>query len=112
MTDNTRAPDDTLENPPTVSCARCDRTWELAYELDELQVGNRSIEQFALDHRRHTGHFPDEIQPWLVDCGQCPAEETFLSETPARRWAQTHSRHTTHAVELSHHSIETEQIER
>jgi hypothetical protein len=92
-------PDD-VDDPPTISCSRCDRTWDLGFELDELQVGNRALERFALDHRRHTGHYPDEVTPWIADCRTCPDEELFLSEQPARRWAQTHVRHTRHTVEL------------
>jgi len=88
------------DTAPTVSCTRCDRRWELDYELDELGVGNRALERFALDHRRHTGHFPDDVTPWVVDCRHCPDEDAFLSERPARRWAQTHARHTRHAVDL------------
>jgi hypothetical protein len=87
-------------DPPTVTCSRCNRTWDLGYELDELGVGNRALEQFALDHRRHTGHFPDDVTPWLADCRHCPDEDAFLSETPARRWARTHARHTGHTVAL------------
>ena len=92
-------PDD-IDDTPTVSCSRCDRTWDLEYELDELQVGNRALERFALDHRRHTGHFPDDVTPWIVNCRRCPDEERFLSETPARRWAETHVRHTRHEVTI------------
>lgn len=83
---------------PTVSCSRCGRTWELRYELDELKVGNRALERFALDHRRHTGHYPDDVTPWIAGCRRCPDEDVFLSEQPARRWAQTHARHTRHKV--------------
>jgi len=90
------APDDA----PTVTCSQCDRSWDLSYELDDLQVGNRAIEQFALDHHRHTGHYPDEITPWIADCQRCPQEEPFLAERPARRFARTHARHTRHAVDL------------
>jgi len=85
---------------PTVRCSRCDDTWDLAYELDALQVGNRALERFALDHRRHTGHFPDDVTPWLVDCRQCPDEDAFLAADPARRWARTHARHTRHEVRV------------
>ena len=92
-------PDD-IDDTPTITCSRCDRTWDLDYELDELQVGNRALERFALDHRRHTGHYPDDVTPWVADCRTCPDEELFLSEQPARRWAQTHARHTRHAVGL------------
>jgi hypothetical protein len=85
---------------PTVRCSRCGDTWTLGYELDELQVGNRALERFALDHRRHTGHFPDDVTPWLVDCRRCPDEDAFLSAEPARRWARTHARHTGHEVQV------------
>jgi hypothetical protein len=102
MTDDTESgsPEADIEDTPSVVCSRCGRTWELAYELDDLQAGNRAIEQFAMDHHRHTGHFPDEVTPWLADCRQCPGEEEFLAERPARRWAETHARHTDHAVAL------------
>lgn len=53
---------------PTVSCSRCGREWELEFELKELSAGNRAVEQFALGHERHTGHFPDDVTLWLVDC--------------------------------------------
>lgn len=91
-------PDDT----PTVNCSRCNREWDLAYELDDLKAGNQALEQFALDHQRHTGHFPDDVSPWVADCRRCPDEEAFLAERPARRWAATHARHTGHAVTLEH----------
>ncbi len=93
--------DDPPRDPPTVACSRCDRTWELSYELEELQAGNRAVEQFALDHERHTGHFPDDVRPWLVDCRRCPAAEAFLAERPARRWAHSHARHTGHGVAVT-----------
>lgn len=96
-----RSPDD-VDDVPTVTCSRCDREWDLSYELDELQVGNRAIEQFALDHERHTGHFPDGVSPWVIECQRCPGGEMFLAERPARRWAETHARHTGHAVEITH----------
>lgn len=89
-----------IDDVPRVSCSRCGRTWDLAYELDELGVGNRALERFALDHRRHTGHVPDDVTPWLVECRRCPDEETFLSEKPARRFATTHARHTRHALDV------------
>jgi hypothetical protein len=95
---------------PTVSCSRCGQTWTLDFELDELQVGNRAVEQFALDHRRHTGHFPDDIRPFGVDCRHCPDEDAFLAEAPARRWAQTHARHTGHDVTLSDPEGSSERI--
>jgi hypothetical protein len=87
---------------PTVSCTRCDRTWTLAFELDELRAGNRALEQFALDHHRHTGHYPDDLTPWVAACRRCPAGEPFLDERPAQRWAETHARHTRHAVVVEH----------
>lgn len=87
-----------IDDVPTVSCSRCDATWKLEYELDELHVGNRALEQFALDHERHTGHFPDDVSPWIVNCQRCPDGEQFLSERPASRWATTHARHTGHTV--------------
>lgn len=98
----TDAPEDrdARDGVPTVTCSRCDSEWKLDFELDELCAGNRAVEQFALDHARHTGHFPDDATPWVVDCRQCPDGDTYLAERPARRWAKTHARHTTHAVEL------------
>lgn len=97
---------------PSVTCSRCDRTWSLAYELDDVQAGNRALEQFALDHYRHTGHYPDDVTPWIADCRQCPADDRFLSETPARRWARTHARHTRHTVALREPAVEeSESIE-
>jgi len=89
------------DGTPTVSCSRCDQGWDLRYELDELQVGNRAIERFALDHHRHTGHYPDDVTPWIASCRRCPDEERFLAERPARRFAETHTRHTRHTVELT-----------
>lgn len=86
---------------PTVTCSRCDRSWELSYELSDMQVGNRAVEQFALDHYRHTGHYPDDVTPWVVSCQRCPDEDTFLSEQPARRFAETHARHTRHTVAVT-----------
>ena len=86
---------------PTVACSRCDDEWALAYELDVLRAGNRALDQFALDHERHTGHFPDDVRPWVADCRRCPDREGYLAERPARRWAETHARHTGHAVDLS-----------
>lgn len=91
---------DAIDDLPTVSCSRCDREWDLAYELDELSAGNRALEQFAMDHERHTGHYPDGLTPWTVDCRQCPAADRFLAERPARRFALTHARHTRHEVDL------------
>ncbi|MGM0591849.1 MAG: hypothetical protein ACQETI_09535 [Halobacteriota archaeon] len=98
----TDAPDDvdTIDGVPTVTCSRCNSEWRLDFELDELRAGNRAVEQFALDHERHTGHFPDDVTPWVVDCRQCPDGDGYLTQRPARRWAQTHARHTGHVVEL------------
>ncbi len=101
--------DDSPESVPTVTCSRCNEQWELSYELDELQAGNRAVEQFAMDHHRHTGHYPDDVTPWLAQCRQCPQYEQFLAERPARRFANTHARHTTHTVEL--HEPETDETE-
>ena len=100
------APAEEVDDAPTVTCRQCEREWTLTYELDRLQVGNRAFEQFALDHERHTGHFPDGVTPWLADCLRCPAGECFLAERPARRWAETHARHTGHHVELGHGSAD------
>ncbi|MFB6309588.1 MAG: hypothetical protein ABEH64_00260 [Salinirussus sp.] len=90
------------DDVPTVSCERCGRNWDLAYELDELRVGNQAVEQFALDHHRHTGHFPDDISPWIADCRHCPESSEHLGEAAARRWAEIHARHTRHTVGLRH----------
>lgn len=98
--DDREVPDE--ENTPTVSCTRCNREWELDFELEALQAGNRAFEQFALDHMRHTGHFPDDVTPWTVDCQQCPSSDQFLAERPANRWAETHARHTRHSVVVTH----------
>jgi hypothetical protein len=87
---------------PTITCARCGREWDLSYELDDLQVGNQAVEQFALDHKRHTGHFPDDVSTWQATCRQCPEGVDRLSEDAALRWAQTHARHTRHAVTVTH----------
>ncbi len=112
MTDRSDPPPGDVDDIPTVTCSRCDREWNLAYELDELQVGNRAVEKFALDHRRHTGHFPDDVTPWTVDCRQCPDGERFLGERPARRWAETHARHTGHALSVRHGDDEPTTVER
>lgn len=96
------AADDTTERTPTVSCSRCDRQWDLSYELDELHAGNRAVEQFAMDHKRHTGHYPDDVTPWIVECRRCPDREEFLAERPARRFANTHARHTDHSLSVRH----------
>ena len=87
---------------PTVSCERCGREWDLAYELEALAVGNQALEQFALDHQRHTGHFPDGVSTWQADCRQCPESIQRLDERAARRWAETHARHTAHTVAVGH----------
>lgn len=89
-----------LDVVPTVSCSKCGQEWDLDYELDELHAGNRAVEQFALDHHRHTGHFPDDVTPWIVSCQHCPAQEHYLGERPAVRFARTHARHTRHTVVL------------
>lgn len=101
-TDQPPAVDEPVDDTPTITCSRCDRTWELTYELETLYAGNQAFEQFALDHKRHTGHFPDDVSPWVADCQQCPDGEAYLDERPARRWAETHARHTTHPVELTY----------
>lgn len=104
--DNGRDPDshggewDAENDVPTVSCSRCGREWTLDSDLDVRAAGGGLIEQFALDHERHTGHYPDDITPWMVVCRRCPAGEQYLRERPARRWADTHCRHTGHVVEL------------
>lgn len=82
----------------TIACRRCDREWDLSDEL--ATVGNQAPEQFALDHRRHTGHFPDGVATWRIVCRHCPEEAERLDEAPARRWAETHARHTRHDVEI------------
>jgi hypothetical protein len=91
-------PDDTETpaNDPTISCRRCGREWDLGAELEA--VGNQAFEQFALDHRRHTGHFPDGIETWRVECRHCPETAERIDGDAARRWAHTHVRHTDHAV--------------
>ncbi|MDG5778266.1 hypothetical protein VB773_14980 [Haloarculaceae archaeon H-GB2-1] len=95
-----------VDDVPTISCARCDQEWTLSYELDELMVGNQAVEQFALDHKRHTGHFPDDVQTWQATCRQCPEKIDRLSETAVTRWAETHARHTRHRVEIRHADAE------
>lgn len=106
VSDRSQPSDEQIDDTPTISCSRCGREWDLGYELDELRVGNRAVEQFALDHERHTGHFPDDVTPWIADCRQCPDGEKFLSETPARRWATVHARHTGHEVALGHPTVD------
>jgi hypothetical protein len=91
-----------IDDVPTISCLRCDREWDLSYELDVIAVGNQAIEQFALDHKRHTGHFPDDAATWLARCRNCPEEVERLSSNAVRRWAETHARHTRHSVAVSH----------
>jgi hypothetical protein len=102
VSDPDAPPSTDVDDVPTVSCSLCEREWDLTYELEELALGNQSFEQFALDHERHTGHFPDGVTPWVVSCRRCPAGDQFLSERPARRWAETHARHTRHEVALDH----------
>jgi hypothetical protein len=104
--DQPPGPDD-VDDTPTVTCERCDRAWGLDYELEDMQVGNQAVEQFALDHRRHTGHFPDGLATWRADCRRCTEAAERLSEHGARRWAETHARHTDHAVDLHHADGET-----
>jgi hypothetical protein len=91
-----------IDDTPTVSCSRCDREWDLAYELDDLGVGNQAVEQFALDHKRHTGHFPDDVRTWLASCRRCTELSEHLARHAAERWARTHARHTRHVVEIEH----------
>lgn len=91
-----------VDDIPTISCERCGREWDLGFELDALSVGNQAVEQFALDHHRHTGHFPDGVSTWQADCQQCPERSEHLLENAATRWARTHARHTRHSVELQH----------
>lgn len=91
-----------FEDAPTITCTRCDREWDLAREFDELGVGNHAVEQFALDHKRHTGHFPDDVRTWRAACRNCPEEAERLARDAAVRWAETHARHTRHRVELRH----------
>ena len=91
-----------IDDLPTVSCTRCGREWDLAYELDELVAGNQAVEQFALDHKRHTGHFPDDVATWLARCRRCPEGVERLSRDAGHRWAERHARHTRHTVVVSH----------
>lgn len=95
-----------VDDVPTVTCSRCDREWDLSYELDELRVGNQALEQFALDHARHTGHYPDDVATWRASCRNCPEQVERLSEDSVYRWAETHARHTSHGVEVRHASEE------
>lgn len=94
-----------------VACSTCGREWDLSYELDELHAGNRAIEQFALDHFRHTGHYPDDVSPWRVACQHCSAEELYLEERPARRFGETHARHTRHSLVLDGPESDSQRIE-
>jgi hypothetical protein len=96
------SPSDDVDDVPTVSCRRCGRAWTLDYELDELMVGNQAVTQFALDHRRHTGHFPDDVETWRATCRHCPEGVERLSEDAVSRWAETHARHTRHTVAIDH----------
>ncbi|SNR48587.1 hypothetical protein SAMN06264855_10955 [Halorubrum vacuolatum] len=91
---------DAVDDVPTVRCSICDHEWDLAYELDDLLAGNRAVERFAMDHERHTGHYPDGVTPWIVTCRICPAGEQFLAERPANRFARTHARHTGHPIDV------------
>ena len=100
-----------VDDVPVITCDRCGREWTLDHELETLRAGNQAVEQFALDHQRHTGHFPDAVTPWLVECGRCPDGEAFLAERPARRWATAHARHTTHPVRLTHGAAVAETVE-
>ncbi|ACV46329.1 MULTISPECIES: hypothetical protein [Halomicrobium] len=102
-------PDDTEppSNDPTISCRRCGREWDLGEELDA--VGNQAFEQFALDHRHHTGHFPDGVATWRVECRHCPETVERIEEGGAKRWAHTHVRHTNHAVTI-HGTDGTERV--
>lgn len=93
-------PTDDIDDTPVISCSRCGREWDLAYELDDLGVGNQAVEQFALDHMQHTGHFPDDVGTWRADCLQCPDGAERLSEHAVRRWGETHARHTRHRVRI------------
>jgi hypothetical protein len=96
---------------PTISCSTCGETWDLSFELDELHAGNRALEQFALDHFRHTGHYPDNVAPWTASCQQCPAEERYLERRPAQRFGETHARHARHSVVVESPSKDTHHID-
>jgi len=91
-------------NVPTVRCSQCEASWTLEHELEDLGLGNDAVEAFAIDHREHTGHFPDDVTPWVADCRRCPDGVERLDEAAARRWARTHARHTDHVVALEHDS--------
>jgi hypothetical protein len=103
--DDDRSPDEHHDPELTVSCERCDREWNLSAELDA--VGNQAFEQFALDHRQHTGHFPDGVATWRAVCRNCPEETERLAKAGVTRWARTHARHTRHAVEVRHATEDT-----
>ena len=100
MPDHSDSPDGDDFDAPTIACQRCGREWDLSTEFDDLGVGNHAVEQFALDHQRHTGHFPDDIATWRATCRNCPEEVERLSNEAATRWAETHVRHTRHEVEV------------
>jgi hypothetical protein len=91
---------DEIDDTPTVACTTCGREWDLGYELDDLGVGNQAVEQFALDHKQHTGHFPDDVATWRAVCRNCPEGAERLSEQGVYRWSETHARHTQHTVEV------------
>ncbi|MFB6117503.1 hypothetical protein [Halosegnis sp.] len=93
-------------NVPTVTCSRCEDSWTLEHELDDLGLGNEALAAFAIDHHEHTGHFPDDVRPWLAVCRNCREAVERLEESAARRWAHTHARHTSHAVAVDHDSRE------
>jgi hypothetical protein len=95
-------PAEAVDDTPTIACTRCDSEWDLSYELDELHTGNQAVEQFALDHKRHTGHYPDGVATWRAACRQCVESTEHLSADAARRWAKIHARHTRHSVDLRH----------
>ena len=95
-------PSEVVDDTPRIACERCDREWDLSYELDELHTGNQAVEQFALDHKRHTGHFPDGVETWRAECRHCPERSEHLGERGAVRWAETHARHTRHDVVVHH----------
>lgn len=101
-TDDPTPTGDGFEDAPTITCQRCDRSWDLSQEFEELGVGNHAVEQFALDHKRHTGHFPDGVETWRAACRNCPEAAERLSKDAATRWSETHARHTRHRVELHH----------
>ncbi|WP_158056381.1 hypothetical protein [Halorussus halophilus] len=106
MSDSFDGVDDPTEpedfDAPTVTCTRCDCEWDLSKEFEELGVGNHAVEQFALDHNRHTGHFPDDITTWRAACRHCPEEVERLAQDAVTRWAETHARHTRHSIEIRH----------